>query len=49
MEGLVTSFTNYLHAANITYIVGGNGSSSIETPATMSDDDIDTANSILQN
>jgi len=49
MEGLVDSFTNYLHAANITYFVGGNGSSSIETPATMSDDDINTANSILQN
>lgn len=48
MEGLVYSFTNYLQVANITYIVGGNGFSCIESPATMSDDDTSTAGSILE-
>lgn len=48
LEGLVTSFTNYLLVGNITYIISGDGSSSIETPSSMSDDHTDAAASILQ-
>ena len=49
LEGLVTTLSNYLHLANITFVINSDGSSSLDVPINISDDDLDVARLRIDN